>query len=137
MTHKQDLVELKYFSEISRGINLSNLSEITSEAVISNKSNGITGILFFDYGYFGQILEGERDNVEDTWGKIQKDKRHQNVKLLSLSVIKERRFPDWAMKLFDATDFSRQFPQFSEIVESLNDVDLETYQAIKNLWSKV
>jgi len=137
MDLKQDLVELKYFSEISRGINLSNLSEITSKAVISNKSNGITGILFFDYGYFGQILEGERGNVEDTWEKIQKDKRHQNVKLLSLTDIKERRFPDWAMKLFDATDFSQQFPQFSEIIESLNDVDLETYQTIKKLWSKV
>jgi len=137
MDLKQDLVELKYFSEISRGINLSNLSEITSKAVISNKSNGITGILFFDYGYFGQILEGERGNVEDTWEKIQKDKRHQNVKLLSLTDIKERRFPDWAMKLFDATDFSQQFPQFSEIIESLNDVDLETYQTIKKLWSKI
>ena len=109
MDNQQDLVELKYFSKISKVLNISNLSEIMDAAVVSNKSKGITGILFFDYGYFGQILEGQRTKVEETFERIKRDKRHQNIKLLGLSKIDHRRFPDWAMRLFNAEEFAEQF----------------------------
>ncbi len=137
MDNQQDLVELKYFSEISKVLNISNLSEIIDAAVVSNKSKGITGILFFDYGYFGQILEGQRTKVEETFERIKRDNRHQNIKLLGLSKIDHRRFPDWAMRLFNAEEFAEQFSQFSEILQDLNEVDIDTYRTIKNLWSKV
>ena len=137
MDNQQDLVELKYFSEISKVLNISNLSEIMDAAVVSNKSKGITGILFFDYGYFGQILEGQRTKVEETFERIKRDNRHQNIKLLGLSKIDHRRFPDWAMRLFNAEEFAEQFSQFSEILQDLNEVDIDTYRTIKNLWSKV
>lgn len=137
MDRIQDLVELKYFSAISKELNLSNLSEITDAAVITNKSKDITGILFFDYGYFGQILEGHRADVEATFERIQKDKRHQNIQLLGVSNIKQRRFPNWSMKLFNAEEFSHQFPQFSEIMEDLNHVDIETYQMITKIWTRI
>ncbi len=121
MDNQQDLVELKYFSEISKVLNISNLSEIIDAAVVSNKSKGITGILFFDYGYFGQILEGQRTKVEETFERIKRDNRHQNIKLLGLSKIDHRRFPDWAMRLFNAEEFAEQFSQFSEILQDLNE----------------
>jgi len=135
--NNRELVELKYFSEISKDLDLLNLSEITDKSISSNRSKGLTGILFFDYGYFGQIIEGERAIVDELWGKIQKDRRHQNIKLLSISSIKERRFPDWGMKLFNAKEFSEAFPQFTDILDELNDVDVEIYQTIKMLWSKI
>ena len=137
MDRNKDLIELKYFSAISKELNLSNLSQITDAALVMNKSKDITGILFFDYGYFGQILEGHRADVEETFKRIQNDKRHQNINLLGLSNIKQRRFPEWSMKLFNAEEFAHQFPQFSEIMNGLNDVDIETYQMIKKIWTRI
>jgi hypothetical protein len=48
-------------------------------------------------GVFIQILEGERSNVNRLYATIIKDKRHQNVELVSIEEIQNRRFPEWSM----------------------------------------
>lgn len=135
--NKSDLVELKYLSEAEGDINVWGLTDIVNASVASNDQHGLTGILFFDHGYFGQILEGDRSAVEETWHRIQNDTRHRNIELLGITEIQERRFPKWSMKLFDAKEFSEAFPQFAEIINKIDDPYTETLRTMKQLWQKV
>lgn len=135
--HKSDLLELKYLSEAEADMNIWGLTAIVDVATASNALNSITGILFFDKGYFGQILEGTRSAVEEIWGKIKDDPRHHNIELLGITEIQERRFPKWSMKLFDAQQFSVAFPQFVGLIANVDNPDVKTLQALRSLWQEV
>ena len=135
--NKSDLVELKYLSEAQDVMNIWDLPAILDSSMTSNKLHSVSGILFFDHGYFGQVLEGTRSAVEETWGRIQKDPRHHKIELLGIAEIEERRFPNWSMKLFDAQEFSTTFPKFAELISAIENPNLKTYEVIKSLWQKV
>lgn len=135
--NKSDLVELKYLSEISEGTNIWSLTDIVSVAMVANESKNITGILFFDQGHFGQILEGSRGAVEELWDRIKNDTRHQNIELLGITEIKERRFPKWSMKLFNAQEFAEAFPQFSDVINKMEDPGTNMLTIMKALWRNV
>jgi hypothetical protein len=137
MINQSDLVELKYISEAIGVINISDLIAIVDVSITTNELHGITGILFFDKGYFGQILEGHRNAVEETWSRVKNDKRHQNLKLLGISKIQTRRFPKWSMKLFDAQEFAMSFPQISKLIATIADQDAETLRMMRSLWQEV
>lgn len=132
--HESDLVELKYISEAEANMNLWGLTSIIDASTTWNKMHSVSGILFFDKGYFGQILEGTRSAVEETWGRIKNDSRHSNIELLGITEIAERRFPNWSMKLFNAEEFSVAFPQYSELLAKVNDSDLKTLESMRLLW---
>jgi hypothetical protein len=135
--NRADLVELKYLSKTVSDINVWGLSEVVNISTKLNSQHGITGILFFDRGYFGQILEGRRDAVESTWGKIKNDPRHHEIELLSINNIEQRQFPKWSMKFLDVEQFASTFPQFSEALSKMEDPTLETFKALKALWQQV
>lgn len=135
--NKSKLVELKYQSLAAHDLGILDLTKIIDVAIATNTRLGITGVLFFDKGHFGQILEGKREDVEEVWSKIQKDPRHFNIEFLGISEIEERRFPNWAMKLFDVQEFSLAFPSFSDVVDKMADQDLEALRTLGKLWSKL
>ena len=135
--HESDLVELKYLSEAETRVNVWSLSEIVDVSIKRNTPKSLTGILFFDQGYFGQILEGNRDAVEETWGRIQKDSRHRNIQFLGITEIAARRFPEWSMKLFDSDKFLVTFPQFAELLAKIDNPNIKTLEVLKTLWQKV
>ena len=135
--NKSDLVELKYLSEVKVDVNIWGLTAIAEVTTTLNNLNSITGILFFDNGYFGQILEGTRSAVDETWGRIQKDPRHQNIELLGITEIEKRRFPKWSMKLFDTQEFLVTFPQFAEIITKIDNPDMKTLEVLKSLCYRV
>ncbi len=132
--NESDLVELCYQSEAVHDMGILGLTRILDVAIPTNTRLGVTGILFFDRGHFGQILEGKRADVEWLWDRIQKDPRHQKIQFLGISEITKRRFPKWAMKLFDVQEFSAAFPKFSDAVDAMDDQDLESLQAMSKLW---
>ena len=135
--NKSDLVELKYLSEAKTAMNIWDLAAILDVSANSNKRRSVTGILLYDKGYFGQILEGTRSAVEETWGRIKNDSRHHNIELLGVTEIKKRRFPEWSMRLFDAQEFSVAFPQFAELIVKIEDPDAKNLQALRSLWREV
>jgi hypothetical protein len=135
--HTSDLVELKYLSEAEATMNIWGLTAIVDVAITENKLHSITGILFFEQGYFGQILEGTRGAVEETWSRIQQDTRHYNIELLGIDEIETRRFPEWSMKLFDANEFAVFFPQFSDLIAKMDEPNMKTLEVLKSLWQKV
>jgi hypothetical protein len=45
-----------------------------------------------------QLLEGPQEKVDASYQRIQRDRRHLEVKLLSRRNVTERLFPGWAMR---------------------------------------
>ncbi|HBI82754.1 BLUF domain-containing protein [Orrella sp. NBD-18] len=91
------LVRLLY---VSRSVDPSD--EVATQSILDsarkfNASHGITGILCYGGGIYLQAIEGGRKAVNELYGHILHDKRHQDVVLLHYSEITERRFGGWTM----------------------------------------
>ena len=91
------LIRLLYISRASGAITTTVTESILQSARVHNRVAGITGILCQGQGLYIQILEGERSNVNRLYATLIKDKRHQNVELVSIEEIKTRQFPEWSM----------------------------------------
>ncbi len=63
----------------------------------NNSANNVTGLLIFDGSTFCQILEGEKQALDLTYNKIQKDNRHIDHTLFHQGPIEQRNFSQWAM----------------------------------------
>ncbi len=92
-----DLIKLIYVSTVSKEFELTSFEDIMNSAQENNGEHEVTGILYFNQHYFIQYLEGSEENVESTYRRIQKDKRHCNVTLLDRSSIENRQFSGWSM----------------------------------------
>jgi hypothetical protein len=62
-----------------------------------NAEIGVTGALLYSDGCFAQVLEGQREAVEDVFESIQCDTRHCDVTVLHLHPVSERSFGAWSM----------------------------------------
>lgn len=93
------LIRLVYASE-SRLVDVNRraeLDDILASARRFNDQNGITGFLLATEKAFAQVLEGPRDKVAETYGRIVVDPRHAALRLLVEESIAVRSFPGWAM----------------------------------------
>ena len=93
------LIRLVYASE-SRLVDANRRAEldrILANARRLNDQNGITGFLLATDKAFAQVLEGSRDNVAETYGRIVMDPRHTACRVLSEEPIAVRSFGGWAM----------------------------------------
>lgn len=90
------LVRLLY---ASRAVDNSSeaITSILAHSRQYNPSLGITGILCYGGGVFLQAIEGGRMAVNDLYGHILRDVRHNDVVLLDYEEISERRFGGWTM----------------------------------------
>lgn len=73
------------------------LDRILASARHFNQHNGISGFLLATQDAFAQVLEGEAAAVGETYGRIESDRRHRNLRILTQESIDERRFAGWAM----------------------------------------
>ncbi|MDD0810420.1 BLUF domain-containing protein [Curvibacter sp. RS43] len=73
------------------------IDAILAQSRQHNPGSGITGILCYGGGIFLQAIEGGRSAVNELYGHIQRDKRHQQVELMDYEEISERRFGGWTM----------------------------------------
>jgi hypothetical protein len=64
-----------------------------------NREQGLTGALLVGSEFFIQVLEGEREPLINTLGRINHDARHRDVRIFELTEAKERLFSNWAMHL--------------------------------------
>ncbi len=94
-----DVGSLSYVSDATEAFGILALMQLVDKASRRNKSLNITGVLSFDNGRFGQILEGKPSDVELLWEAIQRDPRHSNVVSLGMKRINSRRFANWSMRL--------------------------------------
>jgi len=91
------LVRLLYASRATQPQNVSVYDSILEQSRAHNPQLGITGILCHSDNVFIQVLEGGRDEVCELYNTIARDRRHQEVRILSFEEIRERRFGAWTM----------------------------------------
>ena len=95
--------QLIYSSASSTPLQLDDLEDILEEALGNNPEQGITGALVYADGFFLQVLEGDRYEVEALMQRIAKDLRHENVSVLHAGEVQFAAFSDWKMAYVSAT----------------------------------
>ncbi|WP_051234519.1 BLUF domain-containing protein [Marinimicrobium agarilyticum] len=99
-----DLVQVVYISRAtfkpaaaSGGVE-PHVARILQQSRTNNPRLGLGGVLYYGNGYFFQCLEGDRPVVEELLGKLKKDERHKDVRIVMEQKIQKREFTDWSMK---------------------------------------
>ena len=77
------------------------LEDIASKAKENNKRDGIVGLLILSGDQFLQVLEGPIRYVNQLYGRIVQDQRHEAVELILYEQIHTPYFFDWSMRLAD------------------------------------
>ncbi len=88
---------LIYSSEAVPDLAPAELEGMLAESRIRNRKHGITGVLVFVEGAFLQVLEGEKNDVLELMARIDRDPRHQAVKVFYEQDVDERAFDAWNM----------------------------------------
>lgn len=93
------IYQIIYRSTVSRALGPEELGRMVSQARVYNFSAAITGVLFYDGEHFLQLMEGEKNVLQQLYARICADPRHTDIiTLFSGSVIK-RLFSSWSMGL--------------------------------------
>ncbi len=98
------LIRMLYLSRAVGPQTTTMTSSILASAQDFNARNGVTGVLCQGQGFFLQVLEGERSLVNQLYRRIVLDRRHQDLELLLLEDIEERRFGRWSMAFVVLSD---------------------------------
>lgn len=84
-----------------------------------NTENSITGVLLYNEGFFLQVLEGEKETLQNLIQQIQRDSRHKEMLIILDKPIKDRIFKEYI------TGFS--------IIENTQAIqDLNTYLSLNH-----
>ncbi len=86
-----------YLSSASKDLTNEEVHNLLLLSKINNKKNNIRGLLLFIDGNFIQVLEGDKDTINDLFQKIEKDTRHKNVTKVIEDTIESRQFENWDM----------------------------------------
>jgi len=107
-----------YTSSARRPFSTSELSDLLVTSRTNNRPRGLTGMLLYKDGTFMQVLEGERQAVEERIAVIENDPRHHGIIKL-IQGEGERQFPDWSMGFRDLTSPDvREVEGYSEFMNA-------------------
>ena len=107
------MLQLVYVSHATRGMTDEDLQAILAASRRNNAARNVGGLLLYHERAFMQVLEGESDDVDAVYRKIERDDRHTNARLLYRHEIEERDFPEWNMGFVPAEHY-RRVPGFIE-----------------------
>ena len=127
------LVELSYVSKATQDMGLSSLVRLFDVAHKWNQGQELTGVLFYEGGYFAQILEGRRKDVLFIWEKIQKDYRHKVLHRIDLDEIDQRLFPGWALRFYGGDQITKDVPQLAGVLDGLPTHDDELLRIMRSV----
>lgn len=89
---------LLYISSATNMYSNDVIIDILNVSRAYNSQNQITGLLLYHDGSILQVLEGEKEVIEDLfYNKICFDKRHHGIIELLNNEIKDRSFEEWSM----------------------------------------
>ena len=109
--------QLVYISQAVRKMSPEDLSNIQETAKQNNAPIDVTGSLFYNGGWFLQVLEGPAATLDQLYKKIERDPRHKNSRVLYNEPASFRTFPRWSMNMTNLND--RQADKYDELVEVL------------------
>ena len=107
--------QLVYVSQATRKMSSEDLRDIQGTAKENNQHIDVTGSLFYNGGWFLQVLEGPLATLNALYNKIEKDPRHKNSRVLYNEPAKFRTFTRWSMNMTNLED--RQADKYDELVD--------------------
>ena len=109
--------QLVYISQAVRKMSADELRVIHQSSKDNNQPIEVTGSLFYNGGWFLQVLEGPAATLSQLYNKIARDPRHKNCRVLYNEPASFRTFPRWSMNMTNLDD--RQADKYDELVEVL------------------
>lgn len=109
--------QLVYISQAVRKMSAEELTSIQRTARENNALIDVTGSLFYNGGWFLQVLEGAPATLAKLYKKIELDPRHKNSRVLYNEAATFRTFARWSMNMTNLDD--RQADKYDELVEVL------------------
>ncbi len=91
------LSQLVYVSNRKPNCTQAEIDNILEACKKNNPELEITGVLLYSEKKFIQLVEGESSVIIKLYDKIKLDNRHDQVRMISLSPIKDKSFPSWHM----------------------------------------
>ena len=95
------LRRIVYTSQALKQFSKRSLLDLLHDARAFNTIDNITGVLMHRKGSFLQVIEGESKHVDDLLTRLQRDPRHNNVKVIADSSVTKRLFENWSMGCAD------------------------------------
>jgi hypothetical protein len=92
-----------YVSTAKRLLSEKELIGLLKVSRTNNKKYNVTGILLYCQGTFMQVLEGDKNSIDQIYKAIELDQKHKNVIKLASGISKKRNFPDWPMAFASVT----------------------------------
>ncbi len=102
--------QLVYSSRATQDFWPDDLFQLVETARRKNSQRSVTGMLLFRDGQFLQLLEGPEREVKSVFELVQRDPRHDAIKIILSESIAERQFPDWTMG-FERLDEAWSMPR--------------------------
>ena len=119
------LIRLLYVSKPVGPITTYVTTSILEVSSINNKKTDITGVLCQGSGIYLQVIEGQRSDISALFSRIMADTRHNNVEILSMEEIEQRRYGQWSMALvqlsMDDPMVQMAHPEFDPYAASSSD----------------
>lgn len=112
--------QLVYVSQAVRKMSIDDLRDIHVKAQSNNQLIDVTGSLFYNGGWFLQVLEGPAATLSSLYKKIEGDPRHKNSRVLYNEPASFRTFPRWNMNMTNLDE--RQADKYDELVEVMEAV---------------
>ena len=112
-----------YLGDINEVENV--LADIVAAAKVNNPKQGITGVLIFDRDRFIQVIEGEKQQLDDLLSRIKTDPRHDEIEVIFDLPTKKREFSQWNM---DGFEVGGQSNLDEKLLESFRQVYLKNFK---------
>lgn len=86
-----------YVSRVSDAFKLEDLELLMKRCQARNAKAGLRGILLYSAGHFIQFLEGPKEALDETLGRIVQDHRHRDLEFLMKATTDQYLFDEWSM----------------------------------------
>jgi len=73
------------------------VDRICRQSQANNRRDGITGLLVFDGAAFCQLVEGPQAALAELRQRLERDRRHVDMRVLHFGPAPARRFPSWRL----------------------------------------
>ena len=101
-----------------------DLLELLKKSRVNNEGHRLSGMLLFRSDKFIQWLEGPKPEIDRLLRKIERDRRHKSIRMLSEGVLPARAFADWSMAFKNLTGVSgKSLSGYSEVMQANADVE--------------
>ncbi|KAF7764487.1 hypothetical protein PCIT_b0499 [Pseudoalteromonas citrea] len=113
------LHQLIYLSKASRPLTSIDFLEILEVAKRNNASLGVTGSLFYNGGWFLQVLEGDVTVINSLYRRIEQDNRHEHTQIIYLEPANCRVFSRWTMNMINLeTERGNKYDILADVIKA-------------------